>query len=524
MVHAFGAGAALLVASLANFLHHNEYPLIRPEVGLIIAALLAIAAAMAIFYGAQRQWGRSVLEGMLAALFVDLNTDSAVLICAAGAGVALFTWWKRTSLAGPMAMVGLVVATTTLLGLGGNPHWIKIQEGIKRPRPAADGKPAIVHIILDEHIGIEGLPNDDQGRELRDELRSFYLGNGFATYGGAYSEHNNTINAVPAALNYGRRLAHSANKSGVHIGRTDYLEALVDEKYRLTIFQSDFAHYCADVAFSACITYASSSLRPTLNVQMTARERAELISLKLLALSDLGTAAAKCWNLIAIPLRQSGLAFPLYKLDSKASSVVGTIGALETLGNQLKSVRPGDAVFAHLLLPHFPYAVGADCGYLPWHQWGSLTGGDSVGRRRDAYGRQIRCTTRVIAALLKTVSQSPAGTNAVIILHGDHGSRITRVTPNDANYGRISDADMIASFSTLFAIRGPGIQHGYSSERQPITALLRDFAASDFRSAPHPKPPERYTVFLADRDWRPVRRVPLPPSWTKGFDRPLAGH
>ena len=81
---AFAGGAAILCASLANFLNYNDYPLLRPEVGIVTAGMLGIAAALAVFYVAQRQWGRSFLEGLLALLFVDLNTDSFLLACAPG--------------------------------------------------------------------------------------------------------------------------------------------------------------------------------------------------------------------------------------------------------------------------------------------------------------------------------------------------------------------------------------------------------------------------------------------------------
>ena len=72
---------------------------------------------------------------------------------------------------------------------------------------------------------------------------------------------------------------------------------------------------------------------------------------------------------------------------------------------------------------------------------------------------------------------------------------------------------MIAGFSTLFAIRAPGVAPAYFTEREPVPSLLRDFARSDFRSAPHPAPLPAPFVYLADEDWKPVRSVPLAPSW-----------
>ena len=86
LVTAFAAGAALLLASLANFISYNDYPHFRPEVGIVVLILLAFALAMAFFYRSQRQWGRSLLIGLLAALFVDLNTDSLVALCCRWSG------------------------------------------------------------------------------------------------------------------------------------------------------------------------------------------------------------------------------------------------------------------------------------------------------------------------------------------------------------------------------------------------------------------------------------------------------
>lgn len=524
IVLAFAAGAALLCASLVNFLHHNEYPHVRPEVGLIVAGLVAIAAVVAIFYGAQRQWGRSFLEGLLAALFIDLNTDSLALACAAGVAVALLTWWKRMSLTGPMALVGVVVIATTLIGLGGNPHWIKVEKGAGQTGAAAAGKPAIVHIILDEHIGLEGLPDDAEGRRLRDELRSFYLANGFAVYGGAYSEHYETVNAIPELLNFGTAAALPASKDGVKTGATKYLSSLVGQGYGLTIFQSDYVDYCTGAIFVKCVTYGSSSLRPTLAVPMEVGDRAKLVIAKFVTLSAIATGGLDAWNLAARAFNGIELRAPVYEPNAGQSSTIGTMEVLDELKQQMNSIEGGQAIFAHLLLPHFPFVVGEDCRYLPWSAWEGRYLHSTIQSRRNGYSDQIRCTERQLASMLDAISRSRAAANAVVIIHGDHGSRIVQVKPYAFNFGRISDADMIAGFSTLFAVRAPGVAAAYSNERLPLVPLFRDFAASGFRSAPHPTPPGKHTVFLADKDWKPVRRVPLPASWTKGFDRPAEGH
>ena len=513
---AFAGGAALLCASLANFLNYNSYPLLRPEVGIVLLGLLAVAAAMAPIYVGQRRWGRSFLEGLLVTLFIDLNADSLLLAFAVGGMVAIVTWWRRISLLGPMAVLGAVILLTTLLGLGGRPAWIKVERGAQ-PSPtnaAAGHKPAILHLILDEHTGIEGLPIEGvEGRRLSDELRSFYVDAGFATYGGAYSRHYNTVNAVPDILNYGEKLGRSASKKGVQIGPTEHLESFVNQGYRLTIFQSDFADYCTGARFQECVTYDSSSLRPTLAVPMEATERARVIGAKYLRLSDLAFGASEKWTLIAAVLRQSGVPVGPYKVAS-VSSTAGAFEMMNPLTERIKAMRPGDAIFAHVLVPHFPYVVGSNCAYLPWSEWILMKGRGTFDARRQAYYSQVRCMTRRVGTMLEALSKTPGGRDAVVIIHGDHGSRIIRVNPNQGSFGKFGDSDMIAGFSTLFAVRAPQVPPSYFPERQPVATLLHDFAKSGFRAAPEPKTPQVPSVYLADeRDWTPARRVALAPSW-----------
>jgi hypothetical protein len=47
--------------------------------------------------------------------------------------------------------------------------------------------------------------------------------------------------------------------------------------------------------------------------------------------------------------------------------------------------------------------------------------------------------------------------DAIVIIHGDHGSRINLTTPNQANMHRMGPADYTDAFSTHFAYRSPSV-------------------------------------------------------------------
>ncbi len=508
------AGAALLLATFVNFLTYNGYPLLRADVAIVAAGILLLSGVMAPIYAVQKQWGRSLLEGLLAAFFVDLNSDSVAAIVVAGLGVAGFTYLRKTTLLGPMAIIGAVVLVTTPLIYAGRASWIAHTEA-----PSAAAKPAdrpdtaLVHIILDAHIGIEGLSAD--GLELKSELKSFYEQGDFVLYGRAYSEHFHTATAIPHMLNYGQSLGHDSDGSSVIIHPTTHLKRLADLGYRLNIFQSDFADFCASAPPAECVTYNSSSPAPLLRAPLSTVERAQVLAAKMLALSamvmEVNKGAFTGWHFS----RRLGVQIP--RVPSLArfgrTPSVGALEALDLLAARLGSAQPGDAYFAHILVPHYPYVVRDDCSYLPRGKWKERHPTIPAAERRQAYANQVRCTTAKLGAALEALEASPAGGNAIVIVHGDHGSRITQQDPVEENFGRFADSDVIAGFSTLFAVKVPGGGSSYIPEPASVSTLLGDFAASRFAEAPRVETSAVHAVNLDDRSWKPTRRISLPPSW-----------
>jgi len=512
----------MLLASLANFLSHNVYPYFRLEVGMAVALALIVSALMSPFYRAQRQWGRSFLEGVLVALFFDLNTDSVILIIGAGVGVALYTFWRRSSLLGPIAVIGTITLILTLAGLGVRKNWISENQTesnlVRAPAPQPS---SILHIILDEHIGIEGIPLDgERAKSVQNRLKSFYSEAGFSLYGGAYSEHLHTINAIPNLLNYGRFNSKASSQDGVVVGSTVHLNLLKKLGYRVRIFQSDFADYCTGFLFDSCTTYDSSSLAPTLAVPMSSMSRFELLMFKIFRLSNVASLAAQSWNLLAREINQrGGSASEVYFGESARSSTVGTLEAEKQLALKLKTAQPGEAYFVHLLMPHYPYVVDHNCNYLPFDVWRGRHSRISQSAKRDAYYEQVECTTRRVDALLNSFELSAAGKNATVIIHGDHGSRITTRDPNLTNLGLYTTEDAIAGFSTLFAVRIAGVPPRYYYELQPLSTLLEELASSEFKLPPktnHPLKP----LQLDDWEWVVQKRVDLPKGWTARAGRP----
>ncbi len=180
----------------------------------------------------------------------------------------------------------------------------------------------------------------------------------------------------------------------------------------------------------------------------------------------------------------------------------------------LKQNSGGTAVFAHLLFPHHTYNYDRECRIQAntdnWFHAVSLfdievesaiiNSPESRRRRYEAYFDQLGCLYRVLREFLDDLEANGLLQDATIILQGDHGSRISLLTPNRDSAERLSDADLVDNYSVLFAVRRPGSEPVYNVNPRSIQALF----AETFLGRPFPS--ESSTVVLDD--WLQMQRTP----------------
>jgi len=489
------AGGVVMASSLINFLNHNQYPLLRPEIGLLAAALLAIVLLMGLLYAAGGRIVRMVLQVLLVYVALDLNFDG-LLVPIATIGIVVVL--QRQLM--PFVAVGAsVVLLTVLAGIA-----IAERGSDETSRPNAAERrsdlPVLVHLILDEHIGIEGLLADmpvPEAAAMGQTLKHFYLDRGFRLFGGAYSEHIRTVNAIPQVLNFGKEQPwNPSNRNRSTLSSNAYFDRLGAAGYRIRVMQTDYMDYCENEFVVRCETRRAAELTAVASAPLSSAEKADIVAGEFAKLSGAFLAPAKAYHSAVYPSQV--LAIP----------PLGPLAALDRLVERLRVARPGSAYFVHELLPHTPYALGKDCRLHERSAWRDQSNGPRR-ERMAAYLDQVACLKTKLAAIIEA-----AGPNAVIVVQGDHGSRITNVAPGVETSGAFDDSDLIAGHSTLFAIRAPDITSGYERRALPIAEILRRFAMSDFRSADVSIPPDFVpSVVLEDSRWKPAKRHPLPETW-----------
>jgi hypothetical protein len=510
-------GSAVLLCSLVNLLTYQSYPLLRPEVAIAAAALVGLAVIVSAAYAASSPLGRGALEALLAYLAVDLNWGAPLVGVAVAAGVLVFAYILRKS----VLKVFAVGATATLASILAWPAAKPPPQGDSRAAAApASDLPLLVHIIVDEHVGLEGLPEENpRSPAVKAALTDFYLSHGFRLYGSAFSTYAETLHSIPDILGAAKDPVWLGDRKGSTLGKTRYFDALLAQGYRLHVYQSNWIRYCEAYGIAACYRYRYDDHRPLLHTPISAVSKAALILANLATLSRLTQSVTPAYDEAAAQLRKLGAPVEPLALwhRAKVTSLNG-LEAMDQLTRDLAAARPGEAYFAHVLLPHSPYIARPDCSIRSPRDWANTFAPADLRRRESAYFDQVACATTKVGQVLEAAERSPGGRRLVFIVHGDHGSRLT-VQAVDAAHDN-SRRDLIASYSTIFAVRAPGLAAGYDPTPQRLSRLVATLAETRFaRAASGVEPPPVKVVLRPDVGAGVhARWAQLPAFWPKGAE------
>jgi hypothetical protein len=185
---------------------------------------------------------------------------------------------------------------------------------------------------------------------------------------------------------------------------------------------------------------------------------------------------------------------PPWNWERGNAAPLSSMPVFDMVVGELSKAKRGELVFAHVLIPHYAYVYDSSCRPRPPSQWLRRTSvgdaGDAGGvantrggraKRYALYFQQMLCAQQKIDHLLDAIPSS-LREDAIVIVQGDHGSRISLVEPIKMAASKLTAADYADHYSTLFAVRAPNLQPAYDTRRTPITCLLRTLVEQDFRS------------------------------------------
>ncbi len=533
----------LLAAPWLTFAEGNRL-LLEPLNAAMIAVLAIIAAAMA---GLLYLWPSAILRAAFIALLVlvlidfqfDIqDTRPAWFAVLAGpltgekafplvaAGLFLIAWLLRSILRPVLtAMAGVsVISTLAMAGwnIAANPA--RQSSGAK----AAENSrlPVYVHIVLDEHIGLAALNQTNSDTDtIQQDIARFYTGNGFRLFSRAFSQFYYTRDSFAAFLN-----SHNEGKpqqfiADVHnaplranvrykyrLTQNLYFDKLAAKGYALRVYQTNWLDLCGhgSAKIAQCSTYPYS-LNDAALKQFSQAERFRIavatyakLSFLAVKLHELAAGA----NTNADHSHEGETTFATWRawLGPPVS-----FPAIDSLIHDLKTAQRGEAYFAHLLLPHHPYTVDAQCAIRKpvVSTWKDLRDSSikeplfntaqSRMERYKLYLPQIRCATRKLDEVFNALRQRNLLADATIILHGDHGSKLTIYEPIIENNALLGPQDLFDAFSTLFAIKAPGLDPGIDDKMAPLQTLLDHWLSNGMKDRLQNVDEGQKSVFVYDK-------------------------
>jgi hypothetical protein len=510
-------GALMLAGPIARELYHARYPLPSAEALGLILAPAVVGAALAVAGSRLGRYPGALVFALLLLVFLDLQFDirrPIVLAAAAVASLAAALWLRRHR------------AAITCLALGAfylaalpfrHPDDAIIRRAVAGDS-AGDLRP-IVHIILDEHLGIGGFRAIGDSTTA-DFLTGFYLRRGFDVYEGAYSRFNVTRGSIASTLSLGEtdwRALLSPDRAGSaapFLGNP-YFARLAGAGYRLHVYQSANLDYCnsSGIPVATCTRIPPTSIANISFLRIPWRQKARLVLRTYLVHSSL------LWSLI--PGEKD--------LQSRRVFVTRGLQQLRAAGDEVLSRKSrDDAFFVHLLSPHSPYEVDGECVTYLERQLAPAAfqpTPDSLRKSWKArYRAQVRCTHRVLGQFLDKVEAVYGPGQAIIVIHGDHGSRATHrcegnvacrpPAATEAAVGQFRPLDFLAEFSTFLAVRGPESRGQVHTEATPLQDFLWAFIKSGFAAVPDTTwphfiylnmqwPPPAHPLRPEDMPWAP---------------------
>ena len=486
----------ILITPFLGFLGHNSYCLSCPETLAIFGGLFLIGSICAAIWVVGWTGSYHLAIAALITFFITIQFDELQEIMVGLVVVLVLIWALKENFFFVATVVFMTFFIVTFVQAYRSHSHDTFHFSQSMPVPHRNSPPRLIHIILDEHIGMDGIPTDMSiGKAVKEQLTSFYRKYGFRLSAGAFSHYYDTHHSIPNALNFSKEdspgaYVTSGPGSWSHIIlRNSYFEVLAKMGYHIHVLSPQSMDYCSQspVRIRNCYNYQAARMNAIADLEIPVSDKIRILWSQYLSQSDLtGEKLILTYEATRHVLATYGISLPPWpwglSKDSLRMHSFNTVKNLDRVWERILSVPSGNAIFVHLLFPHYPYVANADCSIknpMDWKNrfynksnlWAANTA-EPRNVRYQLYFEQISCLYSELDRLFKQMQAAGVYEDSVVILHGDHGSRIVLNEPRARNQDSLTERDILDGFSTLFAVKMPGASWEYASSPQPLEQLM----------------------------------------------------
>lgn len=255
----------------------------------------------------------------------------------------------------------------------------------------AVSKPNIYHVVLDE------FQSDFFAKNLDTRREAF---SGFTFFPNASTPYGHTEMALGSL--FSGRMLDSANESPASFIRT----AFYDSKQSLVQTLAAAGYHTEGYLYQIMPSGRKSPFQETYVLSWSEASSDSSRQLQF----------AQLWTYSQLPRRLSGLVLPQETLDNldvggllpQKTPVLSESFLQKFLLAEAAKPSRGRYVFLHILIPHSPYVLDADCSFTRDHETGPAP--------------QHECATRLVSEIVSELKRLDRFNDSVVVFHGDHGA------------------------------------------------------------------------------------------------------
>lgn len=348
----------------------------------------------------------------------------------------------------------------------------------------SDRRP-IIHILLDAHGGLGAIPQEPRYADGAETLKQRYLSAGFAVFPRAYSMADETRASLSKLFNP-QSTSVLASQGGM-LSRATALERIA-RTMNIDVTQFDYSRMDPWVLANDLAAPRVRVINATTAYSSIVRFGASVRDRWKIAIAG-GIWWVYRWS--EFPL----MSWAMTSTDP-GTALLEWIGVLKwpyvyIARGELLDFRAridccgqrGTYYFLHTYFPHGPFIFDRACNAKATTGWESKEYGTAAAYRLryELFLDQALCASSDLMDLIKVIDSKPELKDALVIVHGDHGPRITAVTDEakaDLNYDEGRRArDRRATFLAIRDGQKPG---GVIEDDVRIDAVFENLAESDF--------------------------------------------
>jgi len=413
---------------------------------------------------------------------------------AVSAGVAALLVGTAFWFAGPRLVSVVAVALLAGAAASFTETSPAVDQVISDARTKESSKPPVIHILLDEHASDWGLPDDIIPQQDRKLLWQPLVDRGFAVFDRSFSRSINTPQSLIRFFNPRSPVPDEfLRKIGTRweLATAQTLEQVAENRDLFLLVNSFIDP-----------SPAVSHLPQVATLERWHVTNPMLTGINLPWDDRLEVAAATVFAWLAgqqeVPLFKWLYNDSSYKdalqqwfFARSHPQYASAVLMLDRLKTELADRgRRGRYYFTHLMLPHFPYVFDRACRIKPSSEWLSrnvILGPDTHATRAQRYRLhvdQALCLQSMLLPLIDRVLNDPNMADAVIILHSDHGSRISS-TPGErwCAVGGTEEEYEHDWRASMLAVRVPGINGLRVRKPTDAVDVYRRLVEGDFSAA-----------------------------------------